>query len=75
MILRLRNWQTGGLETVGNFNIGTTETTFMLNDLGAAGHIRQSDGMIELRIRERVVASFGTLFRGFFDQVEIETGQ
>jgi len=73
LILRLRNWQTGALETVGQFNIGTTETTFMLNDLDAAGHVR-ADGLIELRLRERVVASFGTLFRGFFDHVQIETG-
>jgi YVTN family beta-propeller protein len=75
LILRLRNWETGGFETIGQFNIGTAETEFMLNNIDAAGHVRASDGLVELRLRERVVVSFGTLFRGFFDHVQIETGE
>ncbi|MGI9015141.1 MAG: FG-GAP repeat domain-containing protein [Phycisphaerales bacterium] len=72
--VRIRNWNTNGLDSVGSYAIGTAETVQMFNDVSATNHVRSSDGRIELDMKHIIIATFSTSgFRSRFDQVEIAT--
>ena len=57
--LRLRDWDTGSLATVHQYESGTTDETenVSIND-NASRFVRESDGRIELSIKPVVVATF-----------------
>jgi len=70
--LRLRNWSSNGFEQVHQYPIGTTETVEGIEDVNAANRVRQSDGRIELSIRQSVVTTFTVMgFDSYTDQVLI----
>ena len=72
--VRIRNWNTNGLDAVGSYAIGTAETVQTFTDVDATNHVRGSDGRIELDMKHIIVATFSTSgFRSRFDQVEIAT--
>jgi len=71
--LRLRNWSNNALQQVHQYPIGTVETVNAIADVSAANRVRQSDGRIELSIRQSVMVVFTAAgFDSFTDQVVIE---
>ncbi len=69
---RLRNWSNNQLEQVHQHAIGTTETVVSLNNIPATNRIRQTDGRIELSLRQFMVATFTAQgFDSFTDHVII----
>jgi len=70
--LRLRNWSTNAFQQVHQYPIGSTEVVASIENVPAANRVRQSDGRIELSIRQSVIATFTVFgFDSFTDQVMI----
>ncbi|MGI9014176.1 MAG: hypothetical protein ACR2GY_08000, partial [Phycisphaerales bacterium] len=70
--IKLRNWNTNGLETVGTFDVPTVDDTFTFDDVDATDHIRSSDQRIDLGMKHVIVATFSTSgFQSRVDFVEI----
>ena len=71
--LRLRNWDTNALTQVHEYILGTTETIEVANvTKNADVYVRDGDGMIELSIKQVVIATFSTSgFVASFDRVAI----
>ncbi|MGI9015068.1 MAG: hypothetical protein ACR2GY_12600 [Phycisphaerales bacterium] len=70
--LRLRNFDTGNLEQVHQYVLGTTEMRETVSVEPAGEYVRESDGRIELSMKTIVVATFSTSgFRIEVDQVEV----
>ncbi|MGI9015066.1 MAG: YCF48-related protein [Phycisphaerales bacterium] len=70
--LRLRNFNTGGLQSVHTYILGTTETRETASVTPAAQYVRDNDGRIELSMKTVVVATFSTSgFRAEVDQILI----
>ncbi|MGI9015067.1 MAG: hypothetical protein ACR2GY_12595 [Phycisphaerales bacterium] len=70
--LRLRNFNTGGLQSVHTYILGTTETRETASVTPAAQFVRSSDGRIELSMKTVVIATFSTSgFRVEVDHVEM----
>jgi len=70
--LRLRNWSTNSFQQVHQYPIGVTETVEVIEDVPAMNRVRQSDGRIEVSIRQSVVTTFTAMgFDSFTDQVAI----
>jgi hypothetical protein len=69
---RLRNWATNVFEQVDIFNIGTVDSTRILNGVSATNRIRVSDQRIELSMRKSVFATFSVMgFQGMWDLTRI----
>lgn len=69
----LRRWSTGSLITVGSYAIGTSEQTESFGPLASSDFVRDTDGLVEVRIKHVVVATFGAAgFQSFFDVVGVQ---
>lgn len=68
----IRNFQTGSLELIDTYQTTSVMDTHTIHDLDATDHIRQSDGRIELAIRDVVIATFTAQgFDTYFDHLGI----
>lgn len=71
--VRLRDWSSGQLDEVGQFDLGTSETVEMLEGIDATDYVRASDNRIELSLKHIVVATFtASGFDSFIDQTLVE---
>ena len=70
--LFFRNWQTNARELVASYQTGTEKVLTEVVDITTANRIRESDGEIEMIVRQSVVASFSLLgFRTYIDYVDL----
>lgn len=69
--LRLKNFQSGQMETVETYGVDFGDDVHVVNGVGTANRI-DGNGRIELEIKHVVVAGFSASgFRSSFDQVKI----
>jgi hypothetical protein len=72
--LRLRNWANNFFNDVHQYPIGTTEAVEQVIGIAATNYIRQTDGRIELAIRQSMLTTFTVQgFDSFTDWVEVVT--
>ncbi len=72
MRLRLRDWSSGLFDLVHQYALGTTDAMETVEGISAAGHVRPSDGRIELSLRSSVMATFTAFgFTAAHDLVEV----
>ena len=72
MAVRLRNWQTNGLETIGTAGLSTVDSTVVFDNIDADDHVRSGDGRIEVELKDVVVATFSLSgFIASIDHVEV----
>lgn len=70
--VRLRNWVTNGLNQVGQFSIGSTESVEVIAGVSATDRVRASDRRIELSLRKSVLVTFtASGFVASFDHVQV----
>lgn len=71
--MRLRNWNTGGLQVVHQFPLGTAEMIETANGIPAASYVRSGDGRMEVSFRASMVVTFSAQgFDWFIDHVAME---
>lgn len=74
--VRLRNFQTGGFQTIQQYPNGTTEKVKTISGVDATNRVRASDGRIELEVKHVVAAAFSALgFDSSFDLVAISVSE
>ena len=64
-----RNHDTGMLEVIGSYSIGTTEETITIEDADGSLYIQEADGSIELELKQTVVATFA--LSGFVSSTDL----
>ena len=70
--VRLRNWDTNGLENIGSYGLNNSDTTNTIADEDATDHIRSSDQRIEVTVKHVIIATFSLSgFQSRFDLVEV----
>jgi hypothetical protein len=71
--LRLINYASNVFDEVASYSIGTTESTFTVDDVPAADHVRASDGRLDLSIKHVVMATFSLAgFDSYFDLAAVD---
>ncbi|MGI9013535.1 MAG: hypothetical protein ACR2GY_04715 [Phycisphaerales bacterium] len=70
---RLQNWSLNRIETIWVHSLGISEWTEFVSGIDAIDHVRNTDGRIELTIRQVVVATFSVSgFISYTDFVRVQ---
>lgn len=69
--IEMKNWATGGWDTITTYNVSAADVLKTVSGVSALNHVR-ADGRIEVRVNNWQAAPYFTVYKSYFDFVQVK---